>query len=66
MKKCNDKEDDVAYPTSTSLHEAIKKLPEIPWTWRKTTTYDILMHLGFRQVTASFLFLRLAQFKHFP
>ena len=57
MKRCNDKEDDVSYPTTTSLHKAIMKLPEIPWTWRKSTTYDILMHLGFRQVSASFLSL---------
>ena len=66
MKRCNDKEDDVSYPTTTSLHKAIMKLPEIPWTWRKSTTYDVLMHLGFRQVTASFLSLHLAQFRHVP
>ena len=63
MKKCNDKEDDVSYPTTTSLHKAIMKVPEIPWTWRKSTTYDILMHLGFRQVSASFL---PTQFRHLP
>ena len=39
MKRCNDKEDDVCYPTTDSIHIAIKALPEITWTWTKATTY---------------------------
>ena len=36
------------YPTTQSLHEAIKKIPGIPWAWSESTTKKILMLLGFR------------------
>ena len=48
IRKCNEREEGAQYPTSGSLHKAIMKIPGLIWKWSKSTSYYILLHLGFR------------------
>ena len=46
IQKCLNKEEGSCYPTTTSLHLEIMKIPGIP-QWAETTTYMVLRQLGF-------------------
>ena len=48
IAKCNDKEnDEVIFPTARHMHEKIQEIDGIP-KWNFTTSYRILMAMGFR------------------
>ena len=48
MVECNDKEnEDVMFPTTKILHKKIQEIEGIP-KWSFTTSYRILLALGFR------------------
>ena len=46
IQKCISKEEGAIYPTTKSLHDAIMEIEGIP-EWGKSTTYRILVRLGF-------------------
>ena len=48
IKLCNDKDvDDVEYPTTKNLHSRIMEIEGIP-KWSISTTYRVLLALGFK------------------
>ena len=49
LKDCNEKKEDTLFPTTTILHEKFMKLDGIP-KWGRTTSYKILLALGFKYI----------------